>query len=160
MVAAFAVAGLCVIGCSGGIAQQEGDVAPDFTLTDIYGTRVSLAQLQGKVIILDFFADWCPPCKQEIPDFIALQGAYGSRGFSVIGVALVSAEEAKKFAQSVGINYPVLVDDGTVSGLYGPIRSIPTTFVLDKTGKIVKKYIGYRSKEVFEADIQELLKQG
>ena len=109
-------------------------------------------------MILDFFASWCPPCRQEIPDFIELEKSYGDKGFAMIGVALVSAGEAKEFAGKMGINYPVLVDDGTASEAYGPIRSIPTTFIIDKDGKIVKMYIGYREKTVFEADIKELLK--
>ena len=76
----------------------------------------------------------------------------------MIGVAMVNADEAKEFAGKMGINYPVLVDDGKASEIYGPIRSIPTTFIIDKSGKIVKMYIGYREKAVFEADIKELLK--
>jgi cytochrome c biogenesis protein CcmG/thiol:disulfide interchange protein DsbE len=155
---AFVAATLFMVGCSGSVAQQEGEMAPDFTLPAIKGGSVTLSQYQGKVVILDFFADWCPPCRQEVPDFIALQDAYGPKGFAVIGVALVSKEDASKYAQSAGINYPVLIDDGKVSGVYGPVRSIPTTFVIDKSGKIIKKYIGSRSKDVFEADIQELLK--
>ena len=157
-VLAFAVAAFFVVGCSWSGAQQEGEKAPDFTLPDINGTSVTLSQYQGKVVILDFFADWCPPCRQEVPDFIALESAYGAKGFAMIGVAVVSKEDAKKFAEEAKINYPVLVDDGKVSETYGPVRSIPTTFVIDKTGKIVKKYIGLKPKETFEADIQALLR--
>src|SRR3989338_3929859 len=140
------------------VAQETGEKAKDFTLPDITGRNVSLSQYQGKVVILDFFADWCPPCSQEVPDFIDLERDYGNKGFSMIGIAVVGLEDAKRFAQETGINYPVLIDDGNVSGIYGPIRSIPTTFVIDKSGNIAKKYIGYRPKTTFEADIQELLK--
>ncbi|MDP3791708.1 MAG: TlpA disulfide reductase family protein [Candidatus Omnitrophota bacterium] len=146
------------VGCSSTGAIEIGSEAPDFSLPNIEGKQVSLSSFKGKVIILDFFASWCPPCKQEVPDFIALQKAYGAEGFAVIGVALVNAKDAKNFAQEFGVNYPILVDDGKVSNLYGPIRSIPTTFILDKSGKIVKLYIGFRPKSVFEADIKELLK--
>ena len=144
--------------CSQVSAVEIGQKASQFSLTDINGKQVSLSDFNGKVIILDFFASWCPPCKQEVPDFIALQNTYGNKGFTMIGVALVSASEAKDFAAKAGVNYPVLVDDEKVSGAYGPIRSIPTTFVLDKDGKIVKMYIGFRSKDVFENDIKMLLK--
>jgi cytochrome c biogenesis protein CcmG/thiol:disulfide interchange protein DsbE len=75
----------------------------------------------------------------------------------MIGIALVDRSAARAFAEKVGINYPVLIDDGNVSAAYGPIRSIPTTFVIDKGGKIAKVYIGYRPKDVFEKDIKELL---
>jgi cytochrome c biogenesis protein CcmG/thiol:disulfide interchange protein DsbE len=144
--------------CSQGRAVEIGDKAPDFSLSDINGETVNLSAFNGKVVILDFFASWCPPCKQEIPDFIELERSYGDKGFAMIGVALVSAGEAREFAGNMGINYPVLVDDGKVSENYGPIRSIPTTFIIDKGGKIVKIYIGFRPKDVFEADIKELLK--
>ncbi|MDO8536226.1 MAG: TlpA disulfide reductase family protein [Candidatus Omnitrophota bacterium] len=154
----FALALSMLGACSQGSAIEIGEKAPDFSLTDINGNTVSLSSFNGKVVILDFFASWCPPCKQEIPDFIELEKSYGDKGFAMIGVALVNAGEAKEFAGNMGINYPVLVDDGKVSESYGPIRSIPTTFVIDKSGKIVKMYIGYRAKEAFEADIKELLK--
>ena len=144
--------------CSQGNAVELGQKAPEFSLTDINGKTVNLSDFKGKVIILDFFASWCPPCRQEVPDFIKLQNEYGDKGFTMVGVALVSAQEAKNFAGKVGINYPVLVDNEKVSNLYGPIRSIPTTFVLDKDGKISKMYIGFRPKDVFENDIKELLK--
>ena len=155
----FALAIFMLGACSQCNAIGTGDKAPDFSLADINGKTVSLSAFNGKVVILDFFASWCPPCKQEIPDFIELEKSYGDKGFAMLGVALVSADEAREFAGKMGINYPVLVDDGKVSELYGPIRSIPTTFIIDKNGKIVKIYIGYREKAAFEADIKsELLK--
>jgi peroxiredoxin len=154
----FAVALFMLGACSQGSAVEIGQKAPDFSLTDINGEMVSLSDFNGKVVILDFFASWCPPCRQEIPDFIELERSYGDKGFAMVGVALVNAGDAKEFSEKMGINYPVLVDDDKASEIYGPIRSIPTTFVIDKSGKIVKKYIGFRPKDVFEADIKELLK--
>ena len=139
-------------------AIEVGGGAPDFTLPDLEGNKVNLSDYKGKVIILDFFASWCPPCRQEIPDFIKLQDAYSSKGFTVIGVALVNLEDAKNFASQIGINYPVLIDDEKASAAFGPIRSIPTTFVIGKDMKIAKMYIGFRPKETFEKDIQDLLK--
>lgn len=144
--------------CSQGIAVESGQTAPDFSLTDIAGQKAGLSDFKGKAIILNFFASWCPPCRAEIPDFIALQKAYSDKGFTFVGVSLVDAQESKDFADKMGINYPILVDDGKVSALYGPVRSIPTTFVIDKNMKVVKMYIGSRPKETFEADIKELLK--
>lgn len=153
------VLGLSLTGaCSKSGAVEIGEKAPDFSLTDLDGKTVSLSDFKGKVVILDFFASWCPPCREEIPDFIALQNSYASEGFSVIGVSLTNANDTKDFADRMRINYPVLVDDGKTSAAYGPIRSIPTTFVIDRNSKVAKLYIGYRPKEVFENDIKELLK--
>lgn len=150
---------LLVLGaCSKSGAVEIGSKAPDFTLTDTGGNRVSLSGLSGKVIMLDFFASWCPPCRMEVPDFIAITKEHGSEDFAMVGIAVEDASAAKSFAGKMGINYPVLVDDGKVSVLYGPIRSIPTTFVINKGGNIAKIYIGYREKAVFENDIRELLK--
>jgi cytochrome c biogenesis protein CcmG/thiol:disulfide interchange protein DsbE len=147
-----------VVGCAENGAVEIGEKAPDFSLPDPDGKQVSLSDFSGKVVILDFFASWCPPCRQEIPDFIQLEKAYSDKGFAMIGVSLVDAQQTKDFANKFGINYTVLVDDGKVSNAYGPIRSIPTTFVLDRSGNITKLYIGFRPKNVFEADIKALLK--
>ena len=144
--------------CCAGYALEAGDSAPEFSLTNTDGKTVNIAEFKGKVIVLDFFASWCPPCKKEIPDFIELQKSYSDKGFTMVGVSLVNESDTKRFVKKTGINYPVLVDDETASNKYGPIHSIPTTFVIGKDFKIAKMYIGYRSKNVFEKDIQELLK--
>lgn len=145
--------------CSRGGAIEVGEKASDFTLEDLGGKAVNLSDFKGRVIILDFFATWCPPCRGEIPDFIELEKTYGPKGLSIIGVSTETQGELKDFAGSMGINYPVLVDAASKAhGVYGPIRAIPTTFIIDKDFKIRKHYIGARSKEVFEADIKELLK--
>lgn len=156
IVMAFMVFLLCACSRSGAI--EVGEEAPDFSLQDINGNTVSMSDFKGKVVILDFFASWCPPCKEEIPDFIELQNSYGGQGFSVVGASLTDLNDTKNFTGKMGINYPVLIDDGKASSLYGPIRSIPTTFVIGKDSKIAKLYIGYRPKDVFENDIKELLK--
>jgi cytochrome c biogenesis protein CcmG/thiol:disulfide interchange protein DsbE len=134
--------------------------AADLNLRDIDGNMVNLSDYKGKVIILDFFATWCPPCKQEIPEFIELQKQYGDNGFTMIGVSLSRASDTRALALDFGINYPVLIDDGYAAAVYGPIRSVPTTFLIDRNFKVVKKYIGYRTKDVFEADLKALLEKG
>jgi cytochrome c biogenesis protein CcmG/thiol:disulfide interchange protein DsbE len=149
---------LLLAACTEACALQVGDTAPDFSLPDINGKTVKLSDFAGKVVILDFFATWCPPCREEIPDFIKLQSEYKDKGFAMVGVAIVSLEEAREYAVKAGINYPVLIDDGKTSASYGPIRSIPTTFVIGKDSKIARIYIGYRPKDVFEKDIRGLIK--
>jgi len=145
---------LSACGRSLGIAMA----APDLNLRDLDGNMVKLSDFKGKVIILDFFATWCPPCKQETPDFIELQRQYGDQGFVMIGVSLSRMGDTQGFARDFGVNYLILIADSYAATVYGPLRSIPTTFIIDKDFKIAKKYIGYRPKEVFENDIRELLK--
>ncbi len=132
-------------------------VAPDIGLSDMDGNTVQLSDFKGKVIILNFFASWCPPCRQEIPDFVELQKRYADQGFAMIGVSLTPAQDVRPFAKKIGINYTVLIGDNKAEAAYGPIRSIPMTFLIDKEFNIAKKYIGPRPIEVFESVIKELL---
>lgn len=133
--------------------------APEFTLLDIDGNKVSLSDFKGKVVILDFWATWCPPCIAEIPHFIELYDEYKNRGLEVIGISVDwnGQRVVPPFAEERGINYILLLGDDEVADLYGGIISIPTTFILDREGGIRKRYMGYRDKEVFERDIKELL---
>lgn len=156
--AIFILAIFLLAGCSKSVALETGERAPEFTLQDMDGNNVNLSDFKGDAVILNFFASWCPPCRQEVPDFVELQNKYGPEGFSIIGISLVSAEDTKSFAKKMGVNYPMLIDDSVVSAVYGPIRSIPTTYILDRDHKIVKMYIGGKPKEVFENDIKALLK--
>ena len=137
------VVGVILLGaCAHAYAVEVGQNAPDFGLVNSDGQKISLSDFKGKAIILNFFATWCPPCKGEIPEFVELQKAYGDKGFTFIGVSLCNAQDTKALADKMGINYPVLIDDGKVSVAYGPVRSIPTTFVINKDGKVVNMYIG------------------
>lgn len=123
------------------------------------GKSVRLADFAGKVVVLDFWATWCPPCRAEIPDFIALQKQYKSQGLEIVGVSVdqQGAPVVNNFAKEHGINYTSLLADDKVVSAYGGIRGIPTTFVIDREGNIVKKYVGQQSKDTFEKDIKALL---
>ena len=123
------------------------------------GENVSLSDFKGKIVILDFWATWCPPCVTEIPHFIELYEQYKDQGFAMVGVSLdrEGVDVVKSFVQKYGINYPILMSDGQVEKAYGGITSIPTTFVIDSANNIRRKYIGYRDKSVFEADIKTFL---
>ena len=149
------------ISCGPAEAEKKGEgaLAPAFTLSDLNGKAVNLSDFQGKVIILDFWATWCPPCREEIPHFIALYNKHKDKGLVVLGVALDNegAAAVRPFAQAHGINYPLVIGDQKVTQAYGGIRGIPTTFVIDRKGRIVQKYIGYRDEQVFESAIQPLL---
>ncbi len=155
LICALLVPTMLLLGSTIGVAQNLS--APDLSMTDINGQAVKLSEYKDKVIVLNFFASWCPPCKQEIPDFISLQEQYKDKGLVMIGVAISSPDEVKKLAQKLGINYTVLLGTDSTTSAYGPLRSIPTTFIIDKDFKIAKKYIGLRSRDVFEKDIKDLL---
>jgi cytochrome c biogenesis protein CcmG/thiol:disulfide interchange protein DsbE len=132
-------------------------MAPAFTLTDLTGKSVSLADFKGKVVVLDFWATWCPPCRKEIPDFISIQGEYGARGVQVVGVALDEMPKVQAFVRDNGMNYPVLMGNDDVVARYGGIEGIPTTFIIDRKGKIVDRFEGFRPRSVFVNAITPLL---
>ncbi len=118
-----------------------------------------VAQNQGKVVIVDFFATWCPPCRQEIPGFVALQKKFGPSRLVTLGVSVDEgpASVVQNFAQEMGINYAVYQSDGSISRKYR-IRAIPTTFLYDTSGKKAKTHIGFVSEEEFDKEISSLLK--
>ena len=140
--------------------SAENKKAADFTLANLNGKTVKLSDFKGKVIILDFWATHCPPCIQEIPDFVKLYNKYKDKGLVIIGVSLDrgDVEKVKRFCQNKGVNYPVVVGNYEVTKNYGGIRYIPTTFIIDKNRNIVKKFIGYTSIDTFESEIKKLLK--
>jgi len=133
--------------------------APSFTLQDLKGNQVSLSDFKGKVVILDFWATWCPPCVREIPHFIELYEQYKDQGFAMVGISLdhQGVSVVKSFVQKYRVNYPILMTDGRVDRAYGGITYIPTTFVIDAAGNIRQKYVSYQDKAVFEADIKAFL---
>jgi thiol-disulfide isomerase/thioredoxin len=131
--------------------------APEFLLEAVGGGSTGPQVYRGKVVILNFWATWCPPCKREIPDFISLQNQYGEKGVQILGVALDDPALVKEFCLSRGINYPVVYGTDEVVRLYGGISGIPTTYVIDRNGAIVRRYEGLRSREVFEQDVRQLL---
>ncbi len=146
--------------CGGDSSSERGDdIAPDFTLKTLSGGSFTMSGTKGKVVILDFWAGWCPPCKKELPHFQALHRAYEKKGLKVIGVLVDARDMAsvESLIQEYGISYAILLGNDSVAAAYGGVRSIPTTFVIDREGRIVRKFVGYRDKEVFETVVKELL---
>ena len=119
--------------------------------TDANGSRVKLSDYKGKVVLLNFWATWCGPCKIEIPWFIEFGKAYNSRGFAVLGVALDKGgwKAVKPFVTQKGMNYPVVVGNDSVAELYGGIDSLPTTFLIDRDGGIASTHVGLVSKSEY-----------
>jgi len=133
--------------------------APETRVTTLDGRSIDLAALQGRVVIVDFWATWCPPCLAEIPHFKALYATYHPR-VEILAIAVDNEGESvvAPFVRQQGITYPVILGhDGKLAAAYGGIRGLPTTFVIDRRGRIYKKYVGYQAPEVFERDVTALL---
>jgi peroxiredoxin len=131
-----------------------------FTLKDTKNADVKLADYEGKVILLDFWATWCGPCKVEIPGFIELQNTYGRKGLQVIGVSTDDKlEQLEPYVTEMKMNYPVLQGLGRddMMDAFGPIIGIPTTMLISRDGKICATHPGMTSKETFESEIKALL---
>lgn len=130
--------------------------APLFTKTDINGFEISLEKYKGDLIILNFWATWCPPCVSEIPQFIDLQANYQDK-IQIIGISLdKNLSKVKQFIKEHKINYPTLMGSKDLTDNYGGITSIPTTFIIDRNLNIIQKAVGYHNKEFFLEYINNL----
>ena len=143
-------AGAAGAGTSGGTGGGEvppssslGE-APDFTLPTLAGDSLRLSDLRGQIVVLNFWATWCAPCIEEIPDLIALHDELNPHGLSVVGIAIdvEGAELVKPFTERLGITYPVPLDEGAVAEAFGGVWALPTTYVIDPEGRIDQRVIG------------------
>ncbi len=141
-------------------ADPTGQAAPQFALKDIDGKTVKLSDFRGKAVVLNFWATWCPPCKTEMPWLVDLQQQYAPEGLTVVGVALdeAGADEIAKFARDMKLNYPILIGDDTTADAYGNVQMLPTTFYIDRDGKIVARVVGLTGKREIEDNMKEALK--
>lgn len=133
--------------------------APEFTLNDLDGNPVSLSDYSGKVVAIDFWATWCGPCRRGIPEFVEMQSEFGEENFVILGISVDQGDLSVvgKFAKEYKINYPVLFADRNVVMAYGGISGVPTTFIVDRKGKVRDMVVGYRQKIYFENVIKGLL---
>ena len=159
---------------------EQGRVsAPDFTLKTLDGKTLRLSDYRGQVVVLNFWATWCPPCREEIPDFIALYRAYKDAKVAVIGIALNDeADNLRSFSEKFGIPYPIVMGNEEVLAVFsqvegvpsvlrrgsnevtmgnGGIQVIPTTFTIDREGNIYRKHVGLRKREDLEPEVNKLL---
>ena len=140
-----------------------GKAAPSFTLVDLDGKKVSLADYKGHAVVLNFWATYCGPCKLEMPWFQDLQNKYKDKGLVVLGLDQddgMAVKEVAEASKRVGVTYPILMPDDKVSKSYQLSDYIPETFYVDKSGKIVDQTIGAHSKDELEADVQKAIASG
>ena len=133
--------------------------APNFKLKTSDGKTIQLSKLKGKTVVLNFWATWCGPCRAEIPGFLEVYDKYKSKGLEIVGISLDRGgwDDVTPFVKKFNMTYPVVLGNEKIARLYGDIEAIPTTFIVDKNGKIVKQHVGYMKQEDFEALIKELL---
>jgi len=133
--------------------------APDFVLKDAAGKQVHLSDYRGKVVLLDFWATWCGPCRIEIPWFTQMEQQKKDKGFAVLGVSMDDDgwKAVNPFVAEMKINYRVLLGNDDVAKNYGGLDALPTTFLIDRDGKIAAVHVGLASRKDFEESVDDLL---
>lgn len=144
------------------VEQRGEQMAPNFSWYDESGKTVSFAEVtKGKPVLVNFWATWCGPCIKEMPDLVALNEEYGAKGAIVIGISVDKDSDVltlvSDFAKEKNVSYPIIIDNGDLEQAFGGLRGIPTTFYIDKNGKIAKKLVGLQSKERFAGEFDALL---
>lgn len=140
-------------------AQIPARKAPGFALLDLTGKSVNFSQYDGKVVLVDFWATWCPPCRRSIPDLSELHGKYNNRGFEVVGISLdqAGADKVAQFAAQLKIPYTVVMGNVQVANDWNIGSAIPIAFLVDRKGEIVDRFVGYQDKSVLDEKIQKFL---
>jgi len=141
-------------------AGEIGSRLPDFSVKDLQGREISSADLRGKVVLIDFWATWCQPCKTEMPGYQKLLDRYGPRGFAVIGFkfdTMMDLEEPVTFAKKIGVRYPLAVAADDLKQKFGGVEGLPTTMLYDRKGILREKVIGFEYTNVIESELKPLL---
>jgi thiol-disulfide isomerase/thioredoxin len=137
----------------------EHPLAPDFSLPQLSGQQLHLSEYRGKLVLLDFWATWCDPCREEIPHFVELQNKYRDQGLQIVGISMDDGPEpVRDFYQSFKMNYPVVMGNATTGELYGGVLGLPIAFLIGRDGRIYSKHIGATDIGVFEREITTLLR--
>lgn len=137
---------------------KQKTLAPDFTLPQLDGRQLSLSSYRGKAVLLDFWATWCVPCREETPHFVELQQKYGDRGLQIIGVSMDdSADPVGPFVAQFHVNYPIVMGTARTGEQYGGVLGLPIAFLIDREGHIVSKHVGATDGAVFDREIVQML---
>lgn len=141
------------------LPQLRGKAAPGFTLTSLDGKKVSLSDYKGHPVLINFWATWCAPCKEEMPWFAELHNKYAGQGFEILGIAEDDAgkDAIAKAAQKLGTNYPILLTNGKVAPLYGGVDYLPMSFYVNGKGIIVEETAGLSTKDEIETNIKKTI---
>jgi peroxiredoxin len=144
---------------AGTLSAQIGEQAPTFSLKDKDGKTYSTESLKGKVVVLNFWATWCPPCRAEIPAFKSVYDKYKGKGVEIVGVSLDHKgwDVITPFLDQYKLNYPVVLGGAEIAKAYGNVRSIPTTFIIDRDGKVIDSHVGAMSEEQLVKTFEKLL---
>ncbi len=150
-----------------GPASRGLQPAPDFTLDRVDGGTLQLSSLRGKVVLLDFWATWCAPCRRAIPHLNKLHSTYGEDGFEIVGISVdqprgtvAALDLVRAFMARTTMKYPNVMGSLSVVTAYGGIRSIPTAFLIDREGRIRHRYVGYQPPHVLDRDVKAVLAEG
>src|SRR5215471_3509430 len=168
----FLASTVVLVGCSQNVASPRrsektviaageiGSHLPDFAVTDLQGLTLSSSDLRGKVVLVDFWATWCQPCKKEMPGYQKLVDRYGSRGFVAIGFkfdTMMDTEDPVHFAKKIGVHYPLAVATDEIKQKFGEIEGLPTTMLYDRQGILRMKVIGFEYTDNIESTLKPLL---
>jgi peroxiredoxin len=152
---------LSLTGCHGSGGGRPGalhSAAPEFSLPDLNGKTLDLSSYRSKVVLLNFWATWCTPCRAEIPSFVDWQNTYGPQGLQIIGISMDdSAQPVQQFYQQFKMNYPVAIGTEKLAQSYGGVLGLPVTFLIGRDGKIAQKYVGAVQIPAAEQQIKALL---
>jgi len=148
-----------VLSAGAGVANIAGhSLAPEFSLPELSGQTLVLSAYRGKVVVLDFWATWCDPCREEIPHLVDLQNKYRDQGLQIIGISMDDGPEpVRDFYQRYRMNYPVALGNAKIGELYGGVLGLPIAFLIGRDGRIAAKHIGATDLSVLEREIKALL---